>query len=201
MSSLLIGLLVAGGCNRSPQAVPRPKLDFAQAAKAAISAVDTDNDGAVTMQEAESAPGLASTFKLADVDGNGILQEKEIEQRLRAMVENSPALVGVKFEIDRGGQPLENAVVEIVPEPFLGDAFKSASATTDDLGMAYVSLSEADLPFPGAPPGVRCGLYRVKITSPSEPIPAKFNEATTIGLDVSNDSMTLRTSSVRISID
>lgn len=197
----LLSIIIFCGCHRGPRAIPSAKINFRQAAAQAIQDCDANDDSFVSRREAENLPGLLSTFEIADQNSDGQLNADEIQQRLRNIIDHSPALVGLTFEISRHGKPLENATVEMVPEPFLGDAFKSAKAITDDLGMAIMSLSEADLPFPGSPPGVRSGLYRVKITSKTETIAAKYNEATTLGVDVSNDSMTLRTSAVRFRLD
>ena len=64
--------------------------------------------------------------------------------------------------------------VELDPEPFMLGAIKPAKGLTGSNGIATLRTEEAT-------PGVQMGFYRVRITSPSEALPAKYNTETTLG--------------------
>jgi hypothetical protein len=82
------------------------------------------------------------------------------------------------------GRPLEEAEVKLDPEPFLGDAVKPASGVTRSDG-AILKIDPALLPEEDRYlRGVQPGLYKVRITHPSQKIPPRYNTATTLGQEI-----------------
>jgi hypothetical protein len=82
----------------------------------------------------------------------------------------------------RNGRPLQDGHVRLIPEPFLEGIIEAAEGDVvdDRTGMAEVSTPNDDDLF-----GVRCGMYRVEITSPSVKIGKKYNEETILGVEIS----------------
>ena len=101
----------------------------------------------------------------------------------------------VQGQVMLDGKPLSGAVVEFVPEPFLGDQVKPASGTVNQFGDVAPTVSDADKPDPKLPGGVHFGLFTVKISKPSgakETVPARYNANSTLGLEVSYDEPGIR---------
>ena len=66
-----------------------------------------------------------------------------------------------------------------MPEFFLVDAIEPATGTSIVQGMVRPAIA-------GQPTALmRVGYYRVEVTSPKVKLPAKFNSATTVGVEVS----------------
>ncbi|MCA9269005.1 MAG: hypothetical protein KDA41_11070, partial [Planctomycetales bacterium] len=77
-----------------------------------------------------------------------------------------------------------------VPEPFLANVIEPATGTTNASGMSAPAIDPSKLPSDMAGvKGVRAGFYRVEITHPTKKLPAKYNTETTLGLEVSNESL------------
>ena len=72
--------------------------------------------------------------------------------------------------------------MKFLPETFLGGGLQAAEGTTDDHGMARMSVADS------AQRGISPGFYRIKITKAGEAIPAKFNTDTRLGQEVAGDA-------------
>ena len=83
--------------------------------------------------------------------------------------------------VTHNGAPLVGAKVRLVPESFLGSALQPGEGTTDERGIAIVSTPPR---YAADVPGLSPGFYRVEITKEGDSIPAKYNTATTLGLEI-----------------
>jgi hypothetical protein len=77
--------------------------------------------------------------------------------------------------------PIEGAKVRVVPESFLSEAIQPGEGVTNHRGIAKPVTVDA----PPGLPGIELGLYRVQITHDSLKIPARYNEATELGFELS----------------
>ena len=152
-------------------------------ADSAMKLFDKNGDGLLDSQELAATPGLQTAVakekdQSPDVNGDEQLSRDEIRDHI-VLFESSGLgiqLIAVTVLMDR--QPLAGAKVTLEPEPFLEGVLDPASDTTRQDGTARPAIEIEDLK------GVRPGIYRVKITHPDRPIPAKYNEKTTLGLDL-----------------
>jgi hypothetical protein len=177
---LILALLLNGlGCQDHPTRVSSPTWRPQSLAQAALDHFDSNGDGTLDTTELESAPALAAGAKLLDVDKDQRVSAAELEQRFGtykhlAVGRTSPA---IRFLIN--GQPLVNATVEFIPEPFLSDVIKPATATTNQQGLAYPQIQ-------GDPvPGLQVGYYRVQVSSADGRVPPKYHDATPLGVEIS----------------
>ena len=190
LAKTLFGVLTCTlciSCSRLPSRIPMPKLDPATAATSAITTYDKDGDGVLSEEELAESNGLKSAAGLIDTDQDGKLSSSEIEARIAAWMESQQALLILPCEVRFRGQPLEGATVTFIPDPFLGDASKPASAVTDGYGVANVVHAPDDRPDPEFPQGVGVGFYRVEVSKEvdgKERINKKYNTESTLGQEV-----------------
>jgi hypothetical protein len=163
-----------------------PEMDPSGAAQQAVSEADTDGDGALSQAELEQIPGLLSELKLFDTNSDGALTAEELERELRDWADHGAALRSLDCYVTLKGRPLSDALVEFIPEPFLGGGIKPATGTTNRQGRVVMSLSKEDLPADlQSFRGVNLGVYRVRVTHPKRDIPAKYNTESILGQTVS----------------
>lgn len=166
-----------------------PEVDPADAAAAAFEQLDKNSDGQLDDAELKAAPALASAKTRYDGDSSGTLSAAEIESGIRRWAEGQLGAVSVPFTITLDGRPLDDAQVRLIPAPFLGEASKGA-VSEYRRGSGFLALAPEDRPA-GAPniPLMMPGLYRVEITHPSAKIPARYNTATTLGIEIAQDTI------------
>jgi hypothetical protein len=141
--------------------------------------VDTDGDELLTKSELKVTPGLLSALVDLDKDKDGKLSRVELLDRFKFYVESRVGLQGLNCTVTMNGRPLHDAHIDLVPEPFMIDYIEPAQGDVINANTGYVELStDPELP------GVRPGIYRVEITSPSVEIAAKYNTETIYGIEV-----------------
>ena len=182
-SLLLMVMLV--GCSGRPGRVSTPDVDPDGAAEIAMREYDRNSDGQLTADELRATPPLADALPAYDADHNGSLSQTELVAGISSWSQRGIGAMALPFTVRLDGRPLEGAEVKLIPAPFLGDAIQPASGVADNTGSGSLTMSEADKPSnaPKNLPVVQPGLYSVEITHPSRTIPAKFNTATTLGLE------------------
>jgi hypothetical protein len=169
------------GCGGLSELKP-PEVNADEAAAAAIETYDENADG--KLSEAELAKLPALTLKSADKDGDSHVSAEEIAARIRLWSEGETGIMSFYCTVTLDGRPLEGAEVKLDPEPFLGDAVKPASGITRPDG-AILKIDPALLPEEDRYlRGVQPGLYKVRITHPSQKIPPRYNTATTLGQEI-----------------
>lgn len=187
--------ITAAGCSRGPARVKQPSIDPAAAGARALEAYDTDRDGRIAGPELDASPALKSALPRFDANQDGGISAAEIAERIKAWKAMQTGLAAVRCQVMLDGKPLSGAVVDFVPEPFLGDQVKPASGKVNQFGDAAPTVSEADKPDPKLPGGVHIGLYTVKISKPAsgkETLAARYNAKSTLGLEVAYDEPGIR---------
>lgn len=179
---VLSGVLVCG-CSFGPSRVEVPQLDPVGAAAAAVEQYDSDKDQNISQSESAACPGLAGSFKFYDANQDGQVSQAEIQSRLEAMLASGIGRMPCMVVVYAGdsNRPIEGAKVRVVPESILGDAIQPGEGVTNDRGVAKPVTVDA----PPGLPGIEFGLYRVHITHDSQKIPARYNESTELGFELS----------------
>jgi hypothetical protein len=174
-------LLLIAGCSRAPSRIVPPTVDPTASDKA-IEQCDQNGDGVLDDKELSKAPSLKSAMARIDKNGDRNIDAAEIAARFAAWEESKVGLMPVTIRLSIQGKPVTEADVTLLPEPFLGDAFKPARGKSNQHGVAVMQISE--LPDER---GVSSGFYRIEVSKKSngvETIPAKYNAQTQLGLEV-----------------
>jgi hypothetical protein len=183
----LLGVACLAGCSDVPKAPPWPDLSASAAAKAAIARYDTNGDGKLDAKELEQSPPLKSmlaTIKAQHPEHDNSLTADDIAGRVRAWLDGGMTLGCPTIRLLTDAAPLKDAVVTLVPEPWLGSSYKTPTGTTDDNGVARLTPSVASYP------GIYVGAYRVTVSKKvngQETVPPRYNEKTELGLEVAED--------------
>jgi EF hand len=167
------------GCSNKPAGVSIPDWDPPAFAGAVIERLDKNGDSLVDKGELPEAPGLAFGARFIDTNSDGKLSSEELESRFAKYRERKLGLTSQQFRVTYNGRPLVGATVRLVPEFFLSETIEPAEGTTVGQGMLNPSIAGQKTPL------MRVGYYRVEVTSPNVTLPAKFNSATTVGVEVS----------------
>ena len=181
-----LSLSVWFGCSHGPAPLDQPKVDASEAGRLAVEQYDSKKTGKISGPDLDACPSIKSIAdQLAGASGGGITADM-IAARIRQWQDMPLARLTPFFHVTHNGAPLAKAVVTLVPEKFLGPSMKPGTGTADDSGNAMPSVpSEGTNDFGGMP----CGFYRVEITKPGENIPATYNTATTLGVEISLDKV------------
>lgn len=182
-------LVFIAGCSGRHSAISPPKINATTAASAAIEQYDRNGDGQLAKDEWSTSPDLSAVANQYDKNGDGILSPSEIAEGIARWQETGVGARMVPFEVRLNGQPLAGATVRLVPAPFLGGGVKEASGETTQGGGGQFDMKPEDKPSNA--PNMRLmqqGLYHVEITHPKTKIPAKYNTATTLGIEVTSSN-------------
>ena len=190
LALLSIFLFAAAGCTGAPARVEAPQIDATAVGDQMAAAYDTDKDGYLSKDElATQCPAIAKAFSQYDADGNGVVSASEITARIQAIQQDQVGLMSLECKVTLDNAPLSGAKVEFVAEPAMADKVPNASGTTDDAGSVMLDIPATEKPDSlKFVPGLRCGLYKIRITHPSENIPAKYNSETELGQEVALDA-------------
>ena len=188
--SCLFAIVLSAGCSSQSTWIEPPSVDAATSAAKAIELYDTDGDGKLNEAELEKAPGLKAAAKMVDLDNDGLVSESEISERILNWQATKAGLMSFPCTVTLNGQPLEGATVTFEPESFLGDSMQTAVTLTSPDGMGSPSIPKENRPSPQTPSGLQLGFYRVqvsKIVNGKETIPAKYNTETILGQQATGD--------------
>jgi hypothetical protein len=162
---------VTVGCGPArPARIPAPPLDPKAVADALVAAGGPEKIAAI-------AAGRTSL----DADGDGQVSRDELVAWLEEVRDSKVAITSVAVQVTQRGKPLVGAAVKLVPEACMGGRIKEAGGTTDESGLAPVTIPGSEYP------GVNCGLYRVEITGigvDGKALPAAYNVESSLGLAV-----------------
>jgi hypothetical protein len=178
-SAFYLYLSTCAGCSNQPARFIPPSIDPTAAGQAALELYDTNHDGAITGAELDQCPGIKSALPKYDA-GGGKVTAGSIAARIRQWQESKIGSMGLNVIVSLDGQELEGATIMFDPEKFLGPDVLQAGGISGPHGMTPIRMKEK--------PGVQLGLYKVrvsKVVGDRETIPAKFNTATTLGIEVS----------------
>ncbi len=188
---LLIALVSWAGCSGAPARIHPASVDQSAATEWTFEHCDQDKDGGISKEEALGVPAIERRFSMYDKDKDGKVTPEEFKARLTDIFDPRAALVGAMCQVTLGGRPLEGATVQLVPEEFLAEVIPPAEGVTNERGLAELEMAPEDVPAGVVSSGglLRPGIYRVIITHPTKDIPAKYNHATTLGEEVSRDTI------------
>jgi hypothetical protein len=176
----LAALLVSAGCGHSN---PAPVYNPRECAQQALAEYDADKDGRLTAKELERCPALGGVLKDVDKSKDGAIDEDELEERLKVLLDANAGLINVGCQVLRSGTAVKDAKVTFIPEKFLGPKFQPAKGVSTERGD--VQLRQDDKPFPGVP----CGYYRVEVSLPDasgqETLSKRWHAESKLGLEVS----------------
>jgi hypothetical protein len=141
--------------------------------------LDKNGNATVDQPELAEAPGLAFGARFIDANKDGKLDREELEARFARYRDSRVGLTPKELRIDYNGQPLVGAEVRVVPEFFLTGVIEPAAGTSTADGVVRPSIADQRTPL------LRLGYYRLEVTSSKTKLPAKFNSATTLGVEIS----------------
>jgi hypothetical protein len=178
----LATFVLLSGCDFRPPPVSVPKFDPEKIADEAMKLCDSNGDGFLDKNELKTAPGLEFASKALDENKDKKLSREEVLQRFKDLVEAGSGMVGFTCFVLRGdGTPLEDAMIKLIPEPFLAEYIPEAEGQTVDYRNGAVNVTT---PNSESASGVRPGMYRVEIRSNTLKIPAKYNDKSVLGVEV-----------------
>lgn len=179
-----MGTLLLAGCSRGPAATSIPYVDPSQSAQLAMELYDKDQDGALNEAELAACAGILGHLSLYDLDKNGSVSQEEIEKQITELRSSGVGLTMLSVQVRLDGRSLKGAQLKLIPEKYLGDEVKPAAGTTNARGIATMDIRDADLPESDhGLLGVHYGTYKLEVTHPDVPIPAKYNTQTTLGYE------------------
>lgn len=173
-------------CNSTPDRVHPPKY-ASGAGSAAMSQYDKNADGKIAGDELDTAPSFKTSMEQLDTNGDSAVDAGEVDARVDKWIDSKVGRMGAQIIVKRGSKYLEGATVTMVPEAFLGTELKSATGITGKYGDVLPN-APADPDRPEINSGVAPGFYLIQITKEGENIPAKYNSATVLGMEVASDS-------------
>jgi len=184
---LCVAVLVSAGCGifGGPSRVEAPGISPSGAGSGAMDKYDTDGDGVVQGEELDKAPSLKAALAKLDTNNDGGVSADEVADRVKKWQESKVGLMSLGCTVTVNGVGLSGVTVNYVPEEFLGSEVEPATGTTDENGVAILSIEGGELS------GVACGLYRVELSKKdggTETIPPKFNTETVLGQEVALDA-------------
>lgn len=191
-------LLLVQGCADGLSRAHPPKYS-SEAGADALRAYDSNNDGSISGAELDRAPALRASLKQIDTDGNGQLTAQEIDARVKSWQASRIAEMPVRCKVTMDGVPLADADILFAPESFLGPDVKPAHGATTASGTAGISLAKENLADPRYA-GVACGWYTIRVTSPSQKIPARYNTASILGCEVAMNAAWVPEGEVKIDL-
>jgi hypothetical protein len=176
------------GCEPSKSRVPLININASAVATKAMQSFDTDKDGKLSGAELDRAPSLKAAMDIMDTDAKKGISAEQISARINKWAEDKKGLIPTNCVVLHNGKPLADVEVKFVPDSFIADYLtQTASGKTSSMGEARISIPIE--PGSDLPPGVPPGFYRVEITKAGENIPACYNAATVLGVEISTDGM------------
>jgi hypothetical protein len=185
LASGALGIMLFTGCFGGPPALVSPKIDSSAAGTAAVAKYDKNSDSALDDTELKACPAILKAKAKFDKDGDGKVNANDIAARIGEWQADGTGLTTFALRFTLDGKALEGAEIKLVPEEWLGAEIKPGSGKTDASGNAGISIASSDLLENEAGlTGMRFGLYRIEVTHPTAKIPAKFNTATELGIEI-----------------
>ena len=189
-------LLASCSDNRS-RAIP-PKYS-SQAGADALQAYDTNKDGFINGDELKRVPGLQASLDQVDTDHDKKISTQEIDARVKAWQDSKIAEMPVRCNVTLDGQPLSDVEVEFDPESFLGLEVPKATGKTTQSGICGITMAKEKLADPKYA-GVACGWYKIRVTSISRAIPARYNTETILGCEVAPNASWVPEGEIKIEL-
>ena len=179
-----LGTALAAGCSSQPDAFEAPDVNAESAAEQALDLYDSNGDDALNRQELTRCPGMLGKMKLYDANSNGSLERDEIVQRVAELLNRGTGGTTLSAQVYLNGSPLRGATVVLEPEPYLGGEVQAAQGVTNGAGTTNLAIPPEYVPEQlRRIKTVHYGTFKVRITHPKVPIPAKYNSETQLGYE------------------
>jgi hypothetical protein len=176
--------LILAGCSRTPGRFEAPQVDAESAALQAVELYDNNGDTSLDKKELVNCPGILSKIDFYDQNSNGSVEQTEIAQRLSDLLKYGTGGTGLTARVSFNGNALRGATVVLEPEPYLGDEVQTAQGITNGSGSAALGIPPEYVPqHLRRLKSVHYGTFKVRITHPTIPIPAKYNTETELGYE------------------
>lgn len=184
-----VTILVGAGVGLAVGCSGQSSINPASAARLAVEMHDTNGDEVLSAEELKSCPGIGCELARYDTNSDGQLTAEEIAGRIDTFLDGSARFMSFSCTVTLNGRPLQGALVELVPEDFLGTAVEPAQGTTTANGSVELSVSQDALPPANQPLKlVRPGIYQVRVTHPRVEIPPRYHATTELGCEVSGEA-------------
>lgn len=172
--------VLATGCGGADTPAPPalPRYDAEAVTQAALKQLDKNGNSVLDAAELDGSAGLKGALAEIDANGDRQLTADELRNRFSRYSNVGSGYVSVTCVVTLDDNPLPGAVVRFEPEGFMGAALKPAEATASEEGRAPMKTEGTDAY------GVMPGVYRITVTHPSRPIPARYNTKTIFGREV-----------------
>jgi hypothetical protein len=189
-----LGVALLAGCSGRPAAIAMLDIDPETAASQAIETYDADADSKLSDQELRSVPGIFKWKQLYDLDSDNFITESEIAQRLQKWDSDKMGFRSISANVKRNGRPVANVRVVLTPEPYLGEAVKPASGTTNSHGYASLSVTPDDLPEAIKQRGIHVsgvypGTYKITLSHPQAKLPDHDHQQVALGDEIARDTV------------
>ena len=176
----LLALPLLVGCSRGPARIDAPAWEPDAITARAFELLDVDGNGVLDERELDAAPGLKSALWHLDEDGDQGISNAELRERFMLYQQLGTGLIALPVRITYRGQPLPGAQVRFIPEDFLEGVIEPAAGTTDRDGLVTPTTRGFE-DFPG----LRIGFYRVEVESPHLKKAKAIEAAASLGLEAS----------------
>lgn len=193
--AMALGLtFVLGGCSGTPSRVAMVEVDADDAAAHAMAAYDTNKDGKLSDEELRAVPGIHKWKQHYDTDGDGAVAEAEVVARIKKWQSDKLAFRSIGARVELNGRPVPGVEVLLIPEQYLGPAFKAAKGVTNNRGNASLSVAPEDLPTAIkargiAVEGVYPGTYRIELKRAGGNLPSTSRDGLPLGDEVARDTV------------
>jgi hypothetical protein len=198
-----LAAVACASCNYGPSRIEPPSIDASGSADEAMELYDANDDGQLSSEELEKAPGLKAAIETVDTNKDGNISEDEIAERIAAWQASRIGVVSILCLVTMDGQPLEGATVIFEPESFLGEDVLAGDGTTDYTGAVYPRIPKEKRPVADMPGGMQLGFFRIKVSkvvNGKETIPAIYNSETTLGQQIAPDDPAFKSQRLRINL-
>lgn len=182
----ILTVVAVVGCSSKPAGVKAPQIDPTGAANALMARYDTDSDGQLSQAELSNCTALLDALNRYDENGDLKISGEELTKRFTGWLDGGLGISSLACRVTFRGRPLKGAEISFVPDPCFKETLQRASGTTDDSGVAMLSIDPMHMPADAHNMrGVQQGLFRVEITHPTVTIPGRYNVETQLGKEVS----------------
>lgn len=191
--AIAVASVALTGCSSKPAAVQGVDIDIPAVCTNLIDLHDADQDGMLSEEELSSTPPLSMCFKKMDTDNDDNVSRDELQARFLKVFNPKCGMIGASCRVTNNGRPLSGATVHFIPAEYLmleRSTMPIASGITSAQGVAQMEIHPDYIPagVPKIRGLVRPGFYLVDVTRAGANIPAKYNAATTLGVEVSPET-------------
>ncbi len=170
------------GCG-GPSVSPPPSYSPDAVTRDALALYDTNKDGKLDAAELKKCRALADSLAEIDKNGDKCIDTEELTARIATYAASKSWLRGgVRPRVMRGERPVEGVTVTLEPEKFMAGIIKPATGVSNETGD--VVLQTEGQPFEGTQIGFFQVIVSKKDASGKELIPAKYNNPTTLGVEI-----------------